>query len=182
MDGTAGLVRAAQGGDQAALAGLLAWSWDRAYRLARRLLRDREAAEDAAQDACAQAVRMLGDLRDPSAYRLWFDRLAARIALRHVRGPIAEPLDGVELAARTHDAADAIDLNAAIDALSATLRVPVLLFYGFDFTSAEIARALGVPDGTVRWRLSEARRRLRIMLSEPPDAAVLTWTEGSLLT
>ena len=42
---------------------------------------------------------------------------------------------------------------------------PVLLFYAFDMPSAEIARALRIPDGTVRWRLAEGRRRLRSILS-----------------
>jgi RNA polymerase sigma-70 factor (ECF subfamily) len=158
-------VVAAANGDAAALAALLEHSWDRAYRLAWRLLRNRDAAEDAAQEACVAAIRSLPDLREPVTYRAWFDRIAARIAVRYARVPITESIERIDVAAFAHDVDDALDVNAAIDALGETLRVPVLLFYAFDMPSAEIARALRIPDGTVRWRLAEGRRRLRDILS-----------------
>ena len=158
-------VIAATRGDAAALAALAERSWDWAYRLAWRLLRNREAAEDVAQEACIAAVRSLHDLREPATYRAWFHRIVARLAVRHARVPMTESIERVDLAAFTHDVDDALDVNAAIDALGDTLRVPVLLFYAFDMPSAEIARALRIPDGTVRWRLAEGRRRLRTILS-----------------
>jgi RNA polymerase sigma-70 factor (ECF subfamily) len=159
------MVVAAASGDAAALAALVERSWDRAYRLAWRLLRNREAAEDAAQEACVTAIRSLHELREPATYPAWFHRIVARIAVRHARTPVTESIERIDLAAFTHDVEDALDVNAAIDGLAETLRVPVLLFYSFDMPSAEIARALGIPDGTVRWRLAEGRRRLRIILS-----------------
>lgn len=165
-DDTADLVAAAGVGDRAALDALLERSWGWAYRLAWRLLRDREAAEDAAQEACARAVRSLDGLRSGTAYRAWFHRVAARIAVRsRSRTVSTEPIDRVELAAHARDVDAALDVNAAVDRLSETLRVPVVLYYGFDLSSAEIAQALGIPDGTVRWRLAEARRRLRLELT-----------------
>ena len=164
-EGMASLAGAAAAGDAPALNALLERSWDRAYRVAWRLLRNRDAAQDVAQDACAEAARSLRGLRDPGAYRAWLHRVATRLALRHARVPATEPIERVDVAAAAHDVDDALDVNAAIDALSETLRVPVLLFYAFDMPSAEIAAALGIPDGTVRWRLAEGRRRLRTILS-----------------
>lgn len=158
-------VLAAARGEPAAQAALVEQSWDRAYRLAWRLLRNREAAEDAAQEACVAAMRSLHELREPATYRGWFHRIVARIAVRHSRVPMTESIERIDLAAVTRDVDDALDVNAAIDALGETLRVPVLLFYAFDMPSAEIARALKIPDGTVRWRLAEGRRRLRSILS-----------------
>ena len=159
------IVVAAAKGDGVAIAALVERSWDRAYRLAWRLLRNREAAEDVAQEACVSALGSLHDLREPATYPAWFSRIAARIAVRHARAPVTESIERVDLAAFAHDVDDALDVNAAIDALDETLRVPVLLFYAFDMPSAEIARALRIPDGTVRWRLAEGRRRLRDILS-----------------
>ncbi len=165
-DDTADLVTAAVAGDRAALNTLLERSWGWAYRLAWQLLRDHEAAEEAAQEACARAVRSLGGLRSGTAYRAWFHRLAARIAARSGSRIVrTEPIDRIDLAAYAPDVDAALDVNAAVDALSETLRVPVVLYYGFDLSSAEIAQALGIPDGTVRWRLAEARRRLRLELT-----------------
>jgi len=165
VDQDVAVVIAAAAGDAAALATLVERSWDWAYRLAWRLLRNEGAAEDVAQEACVAAIGSLCDLRHPATYRAWFHRIVARIVVRHARVPMTEPIDRVDLAAFAHDVDDALDVNAAIDTLSETLRVPVLLFYAFDMPSAEIARTLRVPDGTVRWRLAEGRRRLRNILS-----------------
>jgi RNA polymerase sigma-70 factor, ECF subfamily len=164
-DGVGAIVAAAAAGDGAAVNELAGRSWDWAYRLAWRLLRNREAAEDVAQEACAQALRSVRDLREPGTYRAWLHRIASRIAVRYARVPVTESIERVDVAAFAHDVDDALDVNAAIDALGETLRVPVLLFYAFDMPSAEIALALGIPDGTVRWRLAEGRRRLRTILS-----------------
>lgn len=164
-DEVAELVRAAAAGNAQALSALLERSWDWAYRLGWRLLRNREAAQDVAQEACADAVRSLRDVRDAGAYRAWLHRIAARHALRFARVPVTESIERVDLEAFAHDVDDALDVNAAIDGLGATLRVPVLLFYAFDMPSAEIARTLGIPDSTVRWRLAEGRRQLRSALS-----------------
>jgi RNA polymerase sigma factor (sigma-70 family) len=160
-------VKAAARGDASALAALVARSWDWAYRLAWRMLRNREAAEDVAQEACIAAMRALPGLREPATYRAWFHRIAARLVVRHARVPMTDSIERIDLAAFTHDVDDALDVNAAIDALGETLRIPVLLFYAFDMPTSEIARALGIPDGTVRWRLAEGRRRLRSILSGP---------------
>ncbi len=161
----AAIVAAAAAGDASSLDALAERSWDWAYRLAWRLLRNREAAEDVAQEACAHALRSLRDLRDATSYRAWLHRIASRIAVRYARVPATESIERVDLAAFAHDVDDALDVSAAIDALGETLRVPVLLFYAFGMPSAEIALALGIPDGTVRWRLAEGRRRLRSILS-----------------
>jgi len=165
VDQDVATVIAAAGGDAAALAALIERSWDWAYRLAWRLLRNREAAEDVAQEACVAAIRSLRDLREPATYRAWLHRITARIALRHARVPMTESIERIDLAAFAHDVDDALDVNAAIDALGETLRAPMLLFYAFDMPSVEIARVLRIPDGTVRWRLAEGRRRLRSILS-----------------
>ena len=165
VDHAVTIVAAATRGDAAALDALVHRSWDWAYRLAWRLLRNREAAEDVAQEACIAVMGSLRELRQPATYQAWFYRIVTRIALKHVGTPMTEPIERIDLAAFTHDVDDALDVNAAIDALGETLRVPLLLFYAFDMPSAEIARALKIPDGTVRWRLAEGRRRLRTILS-----------------
>ncbi|HEY4440028.1 MAG TPA: RNA polymerase sigma factor [Candidatus Elarobacter sp.] len=158
-------VAAAAAGDEAALSAVLERSWTWAFRFAWRVLRDRQAAEDVAQEACIAALRSLGALREAATYQAWFRRVVIRIALRHRRTTVPEPIADLDLAAVTPDVDDALDVNAAIDALSEPLRIAVLLFYAFDLPSAEIADALRIPDGTVRWRLAEGRRQLRGLLS-----------------
>lgn len=167
-------MEAARAGDQRALAQLLEQSWSWTYRLALRVLRSPDRAQDVAQDACLAVLRGLPRLRDAGAYRGWLARTTLRLCTQQQSRP------DVELDANlpSNDGADlegALDLTAAVELLSQTLRVPVLLFYGLDLTTAEIAEALEIPDGTVRWRLAEARRKLRGTL-EPTCAAPLEKT------
>src|ERR1700731_4728995 len=116
LDRDVATVMAAARGDASAVAALVDRSWDWAYRLAWRMLRNREAAEDVAQEACIAAIRSLHDLREPATYRAWFHRIPARIVVRHARVPMTDSIERIDLAAFTHDVDDALDVNAAIDA------------------------------------------------------------------
>jgi DNA-directed RNA polymerase specialized sigma24 family protein len=51
-----------------------------------------------------------------------------------------------------------------VGTLPDTLRVPLLLAASGDYTFDEMAEALSVPAGTLKWRVSEARRRLKMKL------------------
>jgi RNA polymerase sigma-70 factor (ECF subfamily) len=51
-----------------------------------------------------------------------------------------------------------------VRALSAKLRDPLLLIGSGDYSYEEVAAMLGIPAGTVKWRVSEARRQLRAKL------------------
>ncbi len=53
------------------------------------------------------------------------------------------------------------DVRSAVEHLSDTLRVPVLLYYMADLSINEISKALQIPQGTVKRRLYEARHILR---------------------
>jgi RNA polymerase sigma-70 factor (ECF subfamily) len=160
---TPAIVEAARDGDEDALQQLLQETWDWAFRLATRILRSSERAGDVSQDACVSVVRSLSRLRSAGAYRVWITRTVVRLCARY-RPSLELELDETHAFAATANLEDRIDLLAAVDALSQTLRIPVLLFYGLDLTSAEIAQVLEIPDGTVRWRLAEARRKLRTAL------------------
>jgi|GEM_PF-5640552 len=62
---------------------------------------------------------------------------------------------------------EVLDLRRAILSLPLAFRLPLVLHYHLGLTTAEIGRALGIPAGTVRFRLSRARRRLRADLEDP---------------
>lgn len=85
---TADLVRAAQQGDHAAFEKLIATAYDRLYAVAYRILRGREAAEDATQDAIVRCWRDIRGLREPDRFEAWLHRLlvnACRDLARHDR-------------------------------------------------------------------------------------------------
>jgi RNA polymerase sigma factor (sigma-70 family) len=165
-------VRAAQAGDADARDRLLRGVWPRAYRLAYAVLGDGALAEDAAQEALIRIDARLADLREAAAFRVWSARIAvnaARDAGR--RRSVHASLDEAQGSERFDDrSALRIDLAAALDALPAWLREPVVLCYLEGFTSAEAGTALGAPAATIRFRLLLARRRLAAALGEPARA------------
>jgi RNA polymerase sigma-70 factor, ECF subfamily len=163
------VVTAAISGNPSALSILMMRSWAMAFRLGTRLLGDRAAAQDIAQTACERVLRSLFTLRSVRAYDVWFYSIVARLALRErastVRSVSAERCDQVF----EFDSTESIVINDAIDQLPPELREVVIMFYGCDLRTADIARSLKIPHGTVRYRLHEARRRLREILRVDTD-------------
>jgi RNA polymerase sigma factor (sigma-70 family) len=146
-------------GSDAAAAELFQSAWTDAYRIAWSILRDRSAAEDAAQEACARAWSKLRSLRRPERFSVWFYRIVVneskRIqhASRHTVASVSE--------VPSHDAQeDRIAVRMAVDALDRRLRLPIVLRYYYGLRSTEIARVLGASPITVRWWLMLAYRRL----------------------
>ncbi len=88
---------------------------------------------------------------------------------RRVREAAARPSDDAPDAAVLLDRARAVEaMGRALVALVEPFRTVVILRYLEGCTAAQIARELGVPPGTVRWRLKEGLARLRATLDDPP--------------
>ena len=147
------------------------------YRLATLVLRDRDEAEDATQEAIARAWSSWGSLRDPGRFDAWFDRILVNICrnrLRHVR-----TIRVVELAdAMTEPAADAhagalsrIELAPAFERLTPDQRIVVVLRYWRDLSVDEIAERLAVPAGTVKSRLHYALKSMRTAMAPFEEAS-----------
>jgi len=160
------LVARACADDEAAVADLICSVWPDAYRIAWSIVRNRAAAEDAAQEACARAWRGLKSLRRPERFAVWFYRIVVNEARRAQRSMRSDaPLEAVA----AHDDAshdDRIAVRAAVDALEPRLRLPIVLRYYYGLRSAEIAQVLGASAVTVRWWLMLAHRRLRSELDD----------------
>lgn len=139
------------------------------------------AAEDLTADTFVVAFGSRGrfDLSHPDA-RPWLYGIASNLAAKHrrqeVRSLRALARTGVDpVAASWVDQADhrvtaqALnrDLARALTELSAGDRDVLLLVAWADLSYEEVARALGLPVGTVRSRLHRARRKVRAALPEP---------------
>jgi RNA polymerase sigma-70 factor (ECF subfamily) len=140
------------------------------FRVAHRILRDLDAAEDAVQRALVDIWRDLPRLRDLDRFDAWTYRLVVRASLdearqrrrhAHVRElPSDEP--GAPDASASFAARDA--LERAFDRLRPEHRAVVVLHHYAGFPLTEIATILGVPYGTVGSRLHYALRELRAAL------------------
>lgn len=140
-----------------------------AFRVAYGVLRQREDAEDVAQEALARAFQRFGSLRDRDRFRPWLVRTVWRLALDHRRGArrrerreracLDAPafVDGEALAAASEFRGR---LLSAIDLLPEKLRIVTVLAGIEGHGLREIAALLALPEGTVKSRLHAARRRL----------------------
>ncbi len=145
-----------------------------AFRVAYGVLRQRQDAEDVAQDAFAKAYRNFRQLRDRDRFRAWLVRMTWRLAINYRRGEqrraAREDAQAADSSAREHgNEADSRDRVAeiwrAIDALPDKLRVVIVLANIEGHDLRDVAALLDIPEGTVKSRLFEARRQLKEQLS-----------------
>ena len=144
-----------------------------AFRVAYGVLRHRADAEDVTQDAFARAYRNFRQLRDRAAFRGWLVRITWRLALNKQRGNRRRVARETREAGagRATAASDELEqserarqLRAAIDELPPKLRIVIVLAGIEEHDVREVAKLLGIPEGTVKSRLFLARQRLKELL------------------
>lgn len=171
------LVRRARSGDAAAFEVLVDTRIDRCYRLAWSILSNDADAADATQDALVSAWRQLPRLRDPAVFDGWLNRIVANAALmarrRRVRlrevsvqpypgdeTPRPEPRPDLHARTQMDELVDNDAIGRAFDRLRPKDRMILVLHHVEERPVAEIARSLGIPVGTAKWRLHAARAAL----------------------
>jgi RNA polymerase sigma-70 factor (ECF subfamily) len=173
------LVLRAANGDVGAFEQLVIAGTERAYRTARAILGNDADAHDATQEAFLATWRELPRLRDPESFDGWHRRIllnACRGRLRdrhHVREISLDvnPIERGDPAPGIAEVVSDTDLLArAFDRLDADKRAILVLHYLELEPVAAIAGTLGVPAGTVKWRLSEARAALSRALRAEGEA------------
>jgi RNA polymerase sigma-70 factor (ECF subfamily) len=179
-------------GDSAAFTDLMRKYNRRLYRVARSILRDDMAAEDALQDAYLQAYRALPEFRTESSLGTWLTRIVMNAALVHRRkagrlaeiielspGPIMDeqpsaipPQDEAGQPERAALRAQTRRLiEAKIDTLPESFRTVFMLRALEEFSVEETSETLGIPEATVRSRYFRARAMLREALASEIDLA-----------
>jgi len=150
---------------------------DTLYRVARRLTRDPQSAEDLVQDTMVRAIRSWDSFRLESyGIRPWLMRIMHNLHLNRVeraaREPVAMQDDRLESADPPRQQAGPWPWNdknfeymderlvRAIEALPPEYSAVLMLWAVEDFAYKEIAEALDIPIGTVMSRLHRARQRL----------------------
>ena len=114
-------------------------------------------------------MQRLDDLRDPAAAAGWLHTIVRNVCLMRLRRPVRElAIDAPEDPHAPSDAEEALDQLAvrdwiwtALERLPDDQRVTIMLrYFGRHATYEEIAATLGIPVGTVRSRLNQAKARL----------------------
>ncbi len=172
-----GWVRAAQCGDRRAFGQLVSRFQQAVYATVYRRLGDHAESQEVCQDVFIQALRKIGQLRDPLRFGGWLRSIAARMAInRAVRRP---PLVTVEPesmqrtcveydtplgAMLTREREDQV--HTGLDRLRALDRDTLVAFYFDGSTLIEMSERFDSPVGTIKRRLHVARKRLAKELEE----------------
>ena len=173
------LVDRARQGDVEAFGQLVRRHQQRILRLALHMLRSRPEAEDVTQETFIRAYQALARFDGRSEPYTWLYRIAVNLSLNTIRsrktartsGDSTDPrLEAFMVESRPEAAnpgASASErqqyqaLCEGIDALSDTLRTTLILVCIDGLSHEDAAQVLGAPEGTIAWRVHEARRKLR---------------------
>lgn len=152
-----------------------------AFAVAFRLLGHRQDAEDVVQEALLAALANIRTFDTARRFGPWLYRIVVTRGLNFRKSRArrqTESLDRDQFASREPGpvaGAERAALKEAVQAALARLperqRMVVQLFELDGFSGAEIGAMLGIPAGTVRWHLHEARRSLREMLAQFEESA-----------
>ena len=176
------LTRAAQAGDVAAFALLLERHRAGMRAVALSILGPGPDVDDAMQDAALAALRSIAGVRDPGRVGAWLRMIVRNLCRKTLLSARSDasidalaPLPGTDAGPE-----ELLDQHAmrdwmweAVEQLSPTLRVPLVLRHFTEGVTGyeRIAQVCGVPVGTVRSRLSQARTKLVDALAATADTA-----------
>jgi RNA polymerase sigma-70 factor (ECF subfamily) len=174
------LVERARRGDHAAFGTLVDRHRTSVFRAALAALGTREDAEEVAQEAFVAAYRHLQDFREDASFKTWLLSIAWRKALTRrrtvktfLRRFVQPPEDAewqVPDTGRTQEQAVLDDelrgyIRREISRLGPKFRDALLLASAGEHSYNDIAGMLGIPVGTLKWRVNEARRQLKERLA-----------------
>ena len=167
------LLERAAAGDADAFEALLEPRLQRLLRMAVAITRNASDAQDAVQEACVAAWRQLPRLRERGSFDAWLAQILVNacrgILRRRKRSTVIEiPVDEVLIAAdggpaspdRGEDVGEVEAIQRAFGRIDPVHRALLVMHYVEERPLAEIGRITGAPVGTVKWRLSNARRAL----------------------
>lgn len=179
------LVEQTKAGDSLAFGMLVRRYQRRIFRVAFHLVRSGAEAEDVTQETFVRAYQAIDRFDGRSEPFTWLYRIAVNLSLNTLRArkgtreaapsddPRIEALlmeshtgQGRDPATATQQKQLAAALCDGIDALSETLRTTLILVCIDGLAHEDAGKVLGCPEGTVAWRVHEARRKLREYLAE----------------
>lgn len=170
----------ARAGDRVAFGKLVRQHQQRVHRLALHLTGNAGEADDVTQETFLRAYRAIGSFDARADLFTWLYRICVNVALnlrrqrKRVTTDINDPrmpepaFEGVgaDPAHAAEQAQAYRELAQAMDGLSEALRTTLIMACVDQLPYRDIAQVLGCSEGTVAWRVHEARRQLRETLSD----------------
>ncbi|HEY0253129.1 MAG TPA: sigma-70 family RNA polymerase sigma factor [Kofleriaceae bacterium] len=175
----------ARTGDREAFGRLVRRHHRRVYAAALHILQNHSDADDATQETFVRAYKGLASFDGRSDFFTWLYRITVNTALNSLRGgkrgaalaqkggseaahvggrPESLGAEATNPAQKAQQTAEVTRVLEAIAELSPSLRVTIVLATIEELPHKQIAEILEIPEGTVAWRVNEARRLLRLRL------------------
>lgn len=131
------------------------------------MLSEKEDIEDAIQNTIIKSYEGIIYLRKNEFFKTWLIRILINECKRIIKNnKRIIPIEEVNYNVGVSDNYNNLELTNAVNLLEKDLKVVTTLFYFEDIPQKEIAKLLNIPEGTVRSRLSRARKRLYEILKE----------------
>ncbi len=134
------------------------------YHVASTLLRDEADRRDAMQETALRAWEKRHTLREERCFQTWCVYIMMNVC--HSMSRKGRQTVTMERKPERPIRCEEPELRMVLDGLPEKHRLPLVLYYLEGFSVEEIARAMGVPAGTVKYRLHQARKALRIEWNE----------------
>ncbi|MBF0444367.1 MAG: RNA polymerase sigma factor [Magnetococcales bacterium] len=167
------LVDLAQNGDRQAFSDLLQRHYHNIYKLAYRWCGKQDDAQDVAQEVCVKLVGAISGYRGQAAFSSWLYGITLNAArdflrkkIRHdKREDTAWDLDQFQATSgNPENSLFASLISRCIALLPDNLRMAVILVHGEGLNHLQASQAQDCAEGTISWRLSEARKNLHVCL------------------
>lgn len=136
------------------------------YRVAKSILVNDCDCEDAVQEAILLGYAKLHTLRQEAYFQTWLIRILIHECYRILRSKVVTVKYDTELISVIKENQDYSELYLAILTLPLKVRMVIVLLYIEDYSVADIAKILKIPQGTVKSRLARGRDLLRIYFNE----------------
>ncbi len=172
------LIRLAQSGDADAFSQIYNQCYKHVYTYALRLCGNEADAKDIAQETFLQIHKSIQSLQSPEAFPLWLNRIVYskfhRILAKRREAALEQDqlnyhVDQSDRAKKLNDTYlldDKEIIRQMIDQLSDKQREAIQYMYYDQYTTNEIAQKLGLPEGTIKSRIFEAKKALQKQIKE----------------
>lgn len=136
------------------------------YRISMSMLKNQTDCEDAVQDTILTAYSKLSSLRNEEYFKTWLIRILINTCNKALKRKSRFVSDEDIAEQSVPDSAVRTEVRLAIEGLKPKIRIVVVMKYIEGFSVKEIKDILKIPEGTVKSRLAEGRKKLGIELSE----------------
>ena len=163
-------VELAKNGDKQAFNDLIEENKFKIYKTAKSILGNEDDVCDAIQDSLIRAYRGIKNLKNNEFFSTWLIRIVINkcydIYNKQKSRNTVDISEANDEELRVYDSYNELGINSIVNSLDEDIKTVTVMFYYDDLSVKDISEVLGIPEGTVKSRLSRARTKLYEILSK----------------